>query len=439
MSLKNFLNRFSIFILLLFVFIFFLYNIVYTSNIKYSLLQLITNRNYCNPINETYVPFKIKINGIEYPKHVSPHLNKSISFECLNKVEKHKVILFWNEFWAWKEFGIGKDEIFLKHKCPVTRCEITNDKSRLNQSDFVVVGDGGAMQNPPSYRPKNQRWIFLVYESPYLANNDYSKYNGVFNLTATHLSNADFLTTYEGSAQMTWEMNKDYKIPYSNKTKLAAALISNCWSDNSRRMDFINQLRKYIVVDVYGSCGNKKCPDSPIKSVCKELIASEYKFYFAFENSLCDDYITEKFFAMLKYNIVPVVLGDIKKKYMEFVSNLNDFYKRFLKSEKFLKKVPSSGFIDVIDFKSPKDLANYLQYLDSNKEVYYKYFEWKKYVTFTDYYRNYTAHSQGVTIFCDFCLTLHLEDYYGIKSKIIYDMSPRWWSIKSNCHPPNFF
>ena len=144
--------------------------------------------------------------------------------------------------------------------------------------------------------------------------------NGVFNLTATFLSDSDFLSTYAGSAQMTWELNNDYKIPYSNKTKLAAALISNCWSDNSRRMDYINQLRKYIDVDVYGKCGNKKCPNSPARSACKELIAAEYKFYFAFENSLCDVYITEKFFMMLKYNIVPVVLGDMKKKYAEFVS-----------------------------------------------------------------------------------------------------------------------
>jgi hypothetical protein len=51
----------------------------------------------CNPINETYVQFTVRINDTVYPMHVSPHLNKSINFECLNRAEKHKIILFWNK------------------------------------------------------------------------------------------------------------------------------------------------------------------------------------------------------------------------------------------------------------------------------------------------------------------------------------------------------
>ena len=32
-------------------------------------------------------------------------------------------------------------------------------------------------------------------------------------------------------------------------------------------------------------------------------------FYLAFENSKCDDYVTEKFFATSKMDIVPIVMG----------------------------------------------------------------------------------------------------------------------------------
>ena len=35
-------------------------------------------------------------------------------------------------------------------------------------------------------------------------------------------------------------------------------------------------------------------------------------------------------------------------------------------------------YIDVSDFKTAKELANYLLYLDTNTEEYLKYFEWKK-------------------------------------------------------------
>ena len=86
---------------------------------------------------------------------------------------------------------------------------------------------------------------------------------------------------------------------------------------------YIEELRKYIKVDIYGGMG-KPCPKEfrdrnknvttinnahPNEGICKEIIYHEYKFYFAFENSICEDYITEKFFLTLLRPIIPVVLG----------------------------------------------------------------------------------------------------------------------------------
>lgn len=98
-----------------------------------------------------------------------------------------------------------------------------------------------------------------------------------------------------------FDENWDY---FEGKSKMAVALISNCGS-KSGRIDYIESLRKYIKVDIFGTCGTP-CVN---RAECKSNLASEYKFYFAFENSYCEDYITEKFFEILKFDVIPVVMG----------------------------------------------------------------------------------------------------------------------------------
>ena len=39
------------------------------------------------------------------------------------------------------------------------------------------------------------------------------------------------------------------------------------------------------------------------------MVEKEYMFYLSFENSLCKDYITEKFYDAMNHSIVPITLG----------------------------------------------------------------------------------------------------------------------------------
>ena len=139
----------------------------------------------------------------------------------------------------------------------------------------------------------------------------------------------------------------------SQKKKLAAWLVSHCDAVSERDV-FVETLQRYIPVDVFGSCSGRPCPDTPELS-CRDYLGHNYKFYLAFENSLCDEYVTEKFFLAYNHNMVPVTFG---------WANYSLYG-------------PPGSYINALDFESVQDLAQYLQYLDMNDEEYLKYFSWK--------------------------------------------------------------
>ena len=58
-------------------------------------------------------------------------------------------------------------------------------------------------------------------------------------------------------------------------------------------MEYINEMKKYIDIDIYGRYGDKHMPcQKPFPDECMEM--DDYKFFLAFENSFCQDYVTEK-------------------------------------------------------------------------------------------------------------------------------------------------
>jgi alpha-1,3-fucosyltransferase len=190
---------------------------------------------------------------------------------------------------------------------------------------MVIVLGLNQMENPPQYRPPKQRWIFLWQESPSYNSISMGSFKNIFNLTATYEIDSDFPGYYADQSPMYWEKNTEFDVNRDfaiEKTDLVAAVISNAQQHvTSERIAYISELSSYIKVDVFGAQG-KPCPvefkdkrrttilnNHPHDGLCKEIIYVEYKFYLAFENSICRDYITEKFFLVLRHPIIPIVLG----------------------------------------------------------------------------------------------------------------------------------
>ena len=126
----------------------------------------------------------------------------------------------------------------------------------------------------------------------------------------------------------------------------------------SDRDTYVKELMKYIKIDSYGPClNNKKPPDEingfhHLSSEPYYHFLARYKFQLAFENCLCQDYMTEKLFRPLSIGSVPVYLG-------------SPLAEEFMPSEK--------AVIMVQDFRSPKELAEYLTELNANDTKYDEY------------------------------------------------------------------
>ncbi len=133
----------------------------------------------------------------------------------------------------------------------------------------------------------------------------------------------------------------------------------------------MKELKKYIPVDVYGECGPYNCTGR-MSEECYRYLEKNYMFYLAFENSICKDYVTEKFFNAVKYDFVPVVFGGAN--YSSVLASMNNNQRRGSGPGKW---DDSKVFIDGLKFPSPKDLARHLVSLSENEDAYFEYFKWR--------------------------------------------------------------
>ncbi|CAG5126285.1 unnamed protein product [Candidula unifasciata] len=219
---------------------------------------------------------------------------------------------------------------------------------------------------------------------------------------------------------MSYRLDSDIFVPYSRlksspkprdqtmvnhiaKTKNGTAVwvVSNCGA-RYKRMEYVREMQKYIDIDIYGKCGT---PCAWKNTTCNDW-TTKYKFYLAFENSLCTDYVTEKFFRLFNRTIfvIPVVRGGA------------DYDKHF----------PDFTYINSAHFKTAKDLALHLKHLASDLENYSKYLEYK------DLYTLLADDGIADKMACQICNYLHTHQLP--KPSQTYNITK--YFVDGQCHIP---
>lgn len=239
-------------------------------------------------------------------------------------------------------------------RCPV-RFEVTNDRGRQEHADIVLYYIPSLSKAITISSHPGQISVASSMESevlyPLLAD---TKFMAQFDVTMTYQQSADIWCAYFSADLLT-------EITQPPRPKIAAVpvacFISNTSHTSNDRQTYLMELMQYIAVDSYGSTLPNKVLAEDNGRATKLDVCADYAFTLAFENSCCQDYVSEKFFDPLVSGSVPVYIG---------APNIDEY------------APADNSYINALDFSGPKELAQFLNRLYQDTEAYEQYLAWKQ-------------------------------------------------------------
>nr|CAD7456163.1 unnamed protein product [Timema tahoe] len=259
---------------------------------------------------------------------------------------KEPVILWWTPFTGEK----GR----LK-KCGNYLCYFTEDRNFHHHpltKAFVFYGSKLDLFDLPL--PRNGPsldWSLLHEESPKnVPALSHEALLSLFNYSSTFSRYSHVPLTLQYLYSLESLIEAKYFVPTHVKNQLLSELspvvyIQSGCNTPSQRDAYVEELMKYIPVDSYGAClQNKKLPENllyPSDGTDSDEFLhfiSRYKFVLAFENAVCEDYISEKLWRPLA----------------DWLPN------------------PDSAIL-ISEFESPKKLAHFLKELNNDTPRYESY------------------------------------------------------------------
>lgn len=262
-----------------------------------------------------------------------------------NEKEEKKIILIYNKP-LWYNIDQIKDEDIPSDFI------ITLDRRFLKKAYAIVFHLPDLSIDDDIEKLDNQIWIGWSMECE--KNHSWLRDPEVTNLFDLHMN-----YHLDSDVPCLYHHNFNEKLVKSNsflhKENKVCMFISSM-VNQSKRLDYIKELMKYINIDSYGSWLKNKSNTVDLGRSTKLEVYSKYKFVIAFENAIYPDYVTEKLYHPLLVGAVPIYLG---------APNIGNL-------------VPGDNcFVDVRNYKNPKELALFIEkcFVDDNEFL--KFHEWR--------------------------------------------------------------
>ncbi|CAH0561014.1 unnamed protein product [Brassicogethes aeneus] len=360
--------------------------------------------------------YSLKLHSIAYFVIASLCTHFLLNLFVDNRVKNEYPVLVWKS-----SIVPDRDRLIIcydkKYECLITRNETKNNVS-------VFMFYGSHLDNNDFPLPRNgEIWALFHEESPRnYAPILFREMQGLFNITATFSTNSDFPLTLQYLPNINSIIDKTYfkstkeKNNFIKTKNIASVLFIQSDCDTPiERDNFISKLMEYIKIDSYGACLHNQDFSKEISTIYPldlynpvflEFI-SQYKFIIAFENSICEDYITEKLWRPLMVGSVPIYLG-------------SPSVKAWLPNKK------SAILVD--DFDSAKSLADFIKVVNSNDTLYDLFLEHKLngIIENDDLIDKFgfglnNEHENAITAFeCFVCKKIH-HGRYKVKEGSVFD------------------
>ncbi|XP_049884476.1 alpha-(1,3)-fucosyltransferase 10-like [Pectinophora gossypiella] len=232
------------------------------------------------------------------------------------------------------------------------------------------------MDKLPLPRDRETIWGVFHEESPLIRLTFmYEEGLNLFNYSATFSRFSDlpvpliWMKSLEAITSPLYFINSSVKTTFLSQLAPVMYLQSDC-NTSTDRDAYVQKLMQHISVDSYGAClRNKPLPLNGIYSnegfykYMQHLFGQEllrfmarYKFMITIENSVCNDYVTEKLWRAIEVGVVPIYYG-------------SPLIRDWLPNNK--------SAILLEDFPTPELLSQHLHYLLNNDTAYEEYLEHK--------------------------------------------------------------